>query len=245
MVIIFFILGLIFGSFINALIWRFFVNKSIFAKHSICPHCHQPLAFWDLVPILSFLALRARCRYCRQKISWQYPLVELVTAVVFVLVYRQWGLSYQTFFYSVISLFLIIIFIYDLKYYLILDRVVWPAIILSLIFNLIIGYSFWSLILGGIIVAGFFSLQFIISRGRWIGGGDIRLGFLIGVILGWPQVLIALILAYVTGAIVGVMLILSKNKSWSSAIPFGTFLTSSTFFCLFYGQAILNWYLWF
>ncbi|KKR32595.1 MAG: Prepilin peptidase [Candidatus Falkowbacteria bacterium GW2011_GWF2_39_8] len=147
---------------------------------------------------------------------------------------------------------MMIIFIYDLRWYLILDIVTLPSIIIVLLLNIIIGHLtadasanfYWQqLLISGIIGGGFFLLQFIISNGRWIGGGDIRLGLLMGVALGWPNILVALFLAYICGAVIGIGLILAGRKKWGSEIPFGIFLSVSTLVTLFFGNQILTWYL--
>jgi prepilin signal peptidase PulO-like enzyme (type II secretory pathway) len=137
---------------------------------------------------------------------------------------------------------LIIIFVYDFKYYLILDSVVLPAIILAFIFNISLGINFLNLLLAAALASGFFLLQFVVSKGTWIGGGDIRLGFLMGAILGWTQVLTALFLAYIIGSIFSIGLLLGKKKQMSDKVPFGTFLTLATFITMLYGPALYNWY---
>ena len=143
----------------------------------------------------------------------------------------------------IFSSFLIIIFVYDLKYYLILDEVVIPAAIFAFLVNLSLGLSFWNLALAGLIGGGFFLIQFLISKGRWIGGGDIRLGVLMGLMLGFPLILVAFFVAYLVGAIVGLVLISLGKKKMSSQIPFGTFLSAATFFTFLYGQEFFDWYL--
>jgi len=238
-----FIFGLICGSFLNAVIYRLHANKSFLKGRSFCPHCQHQLKTKDLVPILSFIALKGRCRYCQKRICWQYPLVELGTALVFCLLFMYFGWSLEFIFYLIISLFLVIIFVYDFRYHLILDKVSITAIILALVFNLILGFSIISLLLGGLIGGGFFFLQFIVSKGKWIGGGDIRLGILMGFLLGWQKLLVAMFLAYFVGAIFSIVLIFLKKKKLKSHLPFGTFLTAGTFVALLWGQEIIDWYL--
>lgn len=139
--------------------------------------------------------------------------------------------------------FLLIIFVYDLKFYLVADVVVLPAAALAFIFNLFSGFNFFTLMLACAVGAGFFLLQFVVSKGRWIGSGDIRIGLLMGALLGWPHVLLALVLAYTIGSIVSIFLILGKKKQWTDRVPFGTFLSVATFISLLYGQEIIRWYL--
>ncbi|MFH0819366.1 MAG: prepilin peptidase [Patescibacteria group bacterium] len=243
----FFILGLIIGSFLNVVVLRLKNGLSIMNGRSKCPNCKHVLGVLDLVPLFSFLFIGGKCRYCKKKISWQYFLVELTTAFIFTVVYVYFGLSFLTLFYLVISAFLIVIFIYDFKYYLILDKIIVPAIILAFLGNLFLepalGRAWWELLIGGAIGGGLFLMQFMVSKGKWIGGGDIRLGLFMGLLLGWKLVLVALFISYLLGSFVGMFLLLKKRKKMQDALPFGTFLTISTFIVLIYGQVILNWYL--
>jgi len=139
--------------------------------------------------------------------------------------------------------FLIVIFVYDLRWYYILDSVTIPALIIAFLFNIFLGFGFINMILGVIIGAGFFLAQYIISSGKWIGGGDIRLGAVMGVMLGWKLVILALFLAYTIGAVVSLGLIAMKVKKFSSKIPFGTFLSLATVISLLFGEKIVEVYM--
>jgi prepilin signal peptidase PulO-like enzyme (type II secretory pathway) len=241
--IIIFIIGLGLGSFLNVVILRLKSKKSFIFGRSFCPRCQHQLAWFDNLPVLSFIFLKGRCRYCQKKISWQYPLVELATALIFFWLYWHFGLTLKFFFYVIFAVFLLLIFVYDLKYYLILDSVVLPAMALAFILNLILGVNILNLFLGTVIGGGFFALQYFISKGQWVGDGDIRLGILMGLILGWKLLLVALFIAYITGAFVGLILIISGKKQMSSRLPFGPFLAAATFLALIYGSSLLSWYL--
>jgi prepilin signal peptidase PulO-like enzyme (type II secretory pathway) len=220
------------------------------------------IAWHDNIPVFSFIMLKGKCRYCHKSISWQYPAVEVITGLLFVIAWvsELRIMNYELWFYPdfVIhnSLFIIhifrdwflisvmmIIFIYDLRWYLILDIVTLPAAAILLALNLMLGHSWQTLLFSAIIGSSFFLIQFVISKGRWIGGGDIRLGFLIGLALGWPNTLVAIFLAYFIGSIAGLGLIASKRKKWGSEIPLGVFLSLGTIITLFWGDRILNWYL--
>jgi len=261
-----FLLGLIVGSFLNCLIWRLHKKESMLGR-SYCPKCRHKIAWYDNIPLLSFLLLKGKCRHCQKKISIQYPLVELITGVLFVMAfvinihyplselyplsiihYPLLKLYTFNFILSTIKLWfvisvMIIIFIYDLRWYLILDIVTLPACLIVLLLNYFLGFSLWNLLISGIIGSSFFLFQFIISRGKWIGGGDIRLGLLMGFIFGWPQVILAIFLGYFIGSIVGVRLIIAGKKQLGSQVPLGIFLSTSTIITLFWGQEILSWYL--
>jgi len=240
--LIIFVFGACIGSFLNCVIYRMRVSgrprreASFLRGKSFCPKCNHKLKWYDLIPILSFIGLRARCRYCRKKISWQYPLVEISTGLIFLL-FIIYYLSFISFLYlAIISCFLIIIFVYDLKHYIIPDEIIYPAIGIALIFN-------FGSILSAVGAGGFFFLLWLISRGKWMGFGDVKLGFLMGLLLGFPNILVALFLAFLLGAVVGLGLIFAGKKKLKSQLPFGPFLVTGTFIALFWAQAIIKWYM--
>lgn len=249
-------IGATIGSFLSATVGRLYHRKSFTWTRSVCDSCRQVLRWFELIPIVSFLLQGGRCRRCKARIPWGDYAFEVVMALVFVLIYIV--LNYQgntcttlifsgcisVVWYWFLASILAFIFVYDLKYYLILDVVTLPAIgIIFLIQTLTdIGPSWMSMGYGALIAGGFFLLQFIISKGRWIGGGDIRLGVLMGMILGWQSTLVALMLAYMSGALVGVGLLVLKKKSMQSEVPFGTFLTIGTLLALLWGEQLFVWY---
>ncbi|MDD2696797.1 MAG: prepilin peptidase [Candidatus Pacebacteria bacterium] len=249
--VVIFLFGLIIGSFLNCVIDRLETKDSFLKGRSFCPNCRHVLSWQDLIPVFSFLFLRGKCRYCRKAISWQYPLMELATGALFVLVFRYFAgdLPY-TIYGLIIASFLIIIFVYDLKHYVIPDSVIYPAIAIALLYQLFqiwsSGYwnlaGFWNLLLG-ILPTLFFLAIILISRGRWMGFGDFELAILMGLILGWPNILIALFSAFFIGALVGTWLIVRGAKTLKSEVPFGPFLVTGTFLALFLGDKILDWYL--
>ncbi len=246
--------GLIIGSFLNCVAWRLHENSTILGR-SYCRACHALIRWFDNVPLLSFLALRGRCRNCRSSISWQYPAVEAVTALLFAL--AAWHISlgfgpmenweWPAYVYLLRNLIfisaLILTFLTDIRHYEIYDIAVLPAVVLVVALNLILGESWLGMLISGTIGGGFFLLQYIISRGRWIGSGDSRLGLLLGLGLGWPLVLPAIFIAYLIGAVTGVGLLTAGKKEWGSKLPLGTFLAVAGIITLFYGQSLLDWYL--
>jgi prepilin signal peptidase PulO-like enzyme (type II secretory pathway) len=242
----FFLFGLAVGSFLNCLIYRLETGKSFFKGRSFCPHCQHILGWQDLIPILSFLILKGKCRYCHQKISWQYPLVELATALIFPLIFITRINIWTGVYLLIITSFLIIIFVYDLKHYIIPDKVIYPAIGIAVLYQL---FGIWppTKILWavgfGILPSVFFLAIILFSHERWMGFGDFKLVVLMGLILGFPNILVALFLAFFLGAIIGMGLVISGKKQLSSEVPFGPFLVTGTFFALFFGKEIINWYL--
>jgi prepilin signal peptidase PulO-like enzyme (type II secretory pathway) len=239
-----FILGLLVGSFLNVAIFRVHEGSSVVRGRSKCMNCEVPIGPKDLVPVFSYFVLRGRCRSCKSVISWQYPAIELVTALLFVVAYLL-APSTEIFIRNAIFIaYLIIIFVYDLRHMLIIDKFTVPAMIVAILLNLWLGViPAWSILFGGLVLAAFFHLQFKISRGRWVGGGDIRMGALMGFMLGLEYGLVALFIAYVIGALFGVGLMITGKAHRKTPIPFGVFLSLATITMLFYGQEIIQWYL--
>jgi len=218
---------------------------------SICPVCHTHLKWYDNIPLISFfILLKGKCRTCKIDIHWQYPLVEMVVGVLFVFVaylhnfHFNYVLTPELLHDFVIVFFLTFVFIYDLKYQEILDRATLiPAFFLFLVSVAMNWFSWQNMTIGVLVGGGFFLIQYIVSRGKWIGGGDIRLVIFMGVILVWQNTILSLLIAYVVGAIVGVYLLSQKKKGLKSEVPFGTFLAVATFVAMFWGNYIVNWYI--
>jgi len=244
MILLIFVLGLVIGSFLNVAIFRVHDGLSVVRGRSKCTSCEVPLGPQDLIPVVSYLALRGRCRRCKSVISWQYPLVELGTALLFVAAYVL-APSTELFVRNAIFIaYLIIIFVYDLKHMLIIDKFTVPAMIIAILLNLWLGViPAWSILFGGVVLAAFFHLQYKISRGAWVGGGDIRMGALMGFMLGLEHGLVALFIAYLIGAIFGAGLMITGKADRKTPIPFGVFLALATVIVMFYGQEIIGWYL--
>jgi prepilin signal peptidase PulO-like enzyme (type II secretory pathway) len=244
-ILILFIIGVLLGSFLNAWIWRTREKKSIVRGRSICPLCRASIMWFDNIPVISFLILAGKCRACKKPIALRYPIVELFVGIVFAYTYWKHGMiSLELIRDLFIIFFLTFVFVYDLFYKEIWDRAsTIPAIILAL-FTLIYGWMAWqSMLIGALVGAGFFLLQFVISKGKWIGGGDIRLGLFMGVILGWPHILVALMIAYVVGAVISIILMALKKKTLASETPFGTYLAFATVLTMFWGEQIMSWYI--
>jgi len=267
-----FLLGLCIGSFLNVVIYRIEEDKSFLKGRSFCPNCKHNLNWKDLFPVFSFLYLQGKCRYCKAKISWQYPAVELATALIFLLIFNfqfsifnEFSITqlFNLFFWFYIVSILIIIFIYDLKHYLIPDNVLFPAIVISFLYRLaeylnLYNFNILELIsnfkfqisnlvinqlLAVIIASGFFFTLWFLSSGRWMGFGDVKLAILLGLILGWPNILVGLFLAFFIGSIVSLFLLGLRSKKLKSQVPFGPFLITGTFIAMFWGNQIINWYL--
>ena|SRR3989344_3496169 len=296
------LLGLCFGSFVNALVFRLHEQSKLKAKssklkakktslmagdfklgardlqdlsilkgRSMCVNCHHVLAWYDLLPVLSWLSLRGKCRYCHKPISIQYPLVELATAGFFIASYIWWPTAtelhssalcswpFALFGFWLIALTgLIALAIYDLKWFLLPNKVIYPMLFFVLAtvfikaivlnphlspFNLSIVEGLLSTLYSVLIGGGLFYLIFQISNGKWIGGGDVKLGALLGLILADPGLtLLMIFLASLIGTGVSLPLLALKRVKKDSHIPFGPFLIAGTILARLFGAALIAWY---
>jgi prepilin signal peptidase PulO-like enzyme (type II secretory pathway) len=240
------VLGLIIGSFLNCLIWRLYKNESLFGR-SYCPHCRHQIAWYDNIPVLSFLFLKGRCRHCRQKISWQYPLVEIVTALLFYLSFLGVASSAQfalelTRAWLLVTV-LVVIFVYDSRWQLVPMNLIWPMTLILFLLNIFLGRPIISVVATGALTAGFFLLQYILTKKRGLGEGDIWLGLLLGVSFpSFPEIFLVLFLAYLSGAIVGLSLMLIKGKNGKMKIALGPFLAFGAIITLIWGNGLLAAY---
>jgi prepilin signal peptidase PulO-like enzyme (type II secretory pathway) len=250
-----FVFGAIWGSFLNCLIWRIYNGDGIWPKslggkspdHSYCPHCHHDIRWYDNLPIISFLFLKGRCRDCQKKISWQYPLVELIAGLLFTFSFLI--LMPDPSFFLVLKYWLaitvmIIIFVYDWRWYLISNAVVIPALVLFLIINIILGFLPWSILWALIAAVIFFAPQYFLSQGKALGEGDIWLGALLAIMLGRLDLtLAAIFVAYLIGAVASVFLLIFGKKKLKSKLPLGVFLSLGSIISLFFGSQLISWYL--
>ena len=250
LIIIFAILGLAVGSFLNVCIDRLPQNKSIAFPSSHCEACQHKLAAKDLIPVFSYLRLRGRCRYCQASVPRRLLWVELATALIFALLYWHYGLSTELGVMIFYACLFIVIFIIDLERGLILNKVVYPSMVVALLLallpqsrlTLMIEPGIASAALGGAIGFGLFLLIALVSRGG-MGWGDVKLAALIGLATGFPLVFLAIIMGAILGGIVAVALMIAKKRKRREAIPFGPFLALAAMITLLWGSNIMSWYL--
>jgi len=241
------VIGLVIGSFLNCLIWRLYKNESLSGR-SYCPHCRQTIAWYDNIPLLSFMFLGGRCRRCQKTISWQYPLVELATAILFVLTW-QLDTTVQSFSWQLLRdwllvVTLIIVFVYDCRWQLVPMLPLWSMMLVIFLLNLVLGFSWVSLLLFGTIGAAFFLIQYIITARRGVGEGDIWLGAFLGLAYPDPkQLFLIMLTAYTLGSVFGLFLIISGQKKWQSRLALGPFLALGAVITLIWGRQIITWYL--
>jgi len=240
-------LGLVIGSFLNCLIWRMYSNETIGGR-SYCPKCRKQIEWYDNIPVLSFLLLKAKCRHCHKPISWQYPLVEIMTAILFLVTFlnvvdqSQFALLLARDWLLIITL--VIVFVYDLRWQLIPMNLVWPMCTIMFILNLLLGFSLFALLSSGILMAAFFLLQYVMTKKRGLGEGDIWLGLFLGLSFpGFSQLFLILFLTYCIGAVVGIYLMVSQGKSGKFKVALGPFLAFGAIITLIWGEQIIYWYL--
>ena len=246
-IILIFILGLIVGSFCNVCIYRIPRNESIIYPASHCPKCNTTILAKDNIPLLSYILLKGRCRNCGSKISIQYPVVELLTGLVYVIIYQIYGVSVQSLIYIILSSALIIIAFIDLNEQIIPDVISLPGIIIGLTLSFFVPYlsfinSVLGVVVGGVIILVIGLVGSVIFKKEAIGGGDIKLAAMIGAFLGWRYIIISLFLGFFLGALTGIFLVLSRVKSREDVIPFGPFIVLCSIITLLWGEKILSWY---
>ncbi len=241
------LLGLNVGSFLNVCIYRLPRGKSIVSPPSACPRCSKRIAWWDNIPVLSFVMLGGKCRNCGKKISIRYPAVELVTALLFLFVASGFSWNWQIIFPLYYGSVLLVVTLTDFDLKLIPDSLTLPGIPIGLIYHGWLGGEWLDSILG--ILAGGGSLLLIgevylrLRKREGMGGGDVKLAAMMGAFLGWQGAFLVLFLSSFFGGVFGVGLMLFRKSSGSAEIPFGVFLAPVGFFALLYGDILVSWYL--
>ncbi|MEY8415268.1 prepilin peptidase [Tissierella praeacuta] len=247
MIILISLYGLLIGSFLNVCIYRIPKEESIVFPSSHCPNCDTNLKWYDLVPVFSFIVQRGKCRYCGGKISPQYPIIELLNSIIYLIIYIKFGFALEFFFYAIIFSLLIVITVIDLQHMII------PDILVVLILGITIIYKIFSYILyskspellnsiGGLVLSGaLFILIIIVSKGG-MGGGDVTLIGALGFILGIKKIFLTIFLSFLLGAIISVFLLIMKVKERKDPIPFGPFIILGFFIVVFWGEKLISWY---
>ncbi len=277
MIILVFVLGLNFGSFVNALVWRMHMqaektqnspvrqaqgkqlktqNFSIASGRSMCTDCGHTLAWHDLLPVVSWLSLGGRCRYCHQPISWQYPAVELLTAALFVLSYVFFPALLTPHSALLLAIWLALLTgfmalaVYDLRWMILPNRIVFPMQALAVLYVLtafVISSGDWHVVFGAVMgvvfSAGLFYALFQVSNGKWIGGGDVKLAVVLGLVLGGAvESFLMIFIASAMGSLIGIPLLLAKKTKLQGKLPFGPLLMVATVIVYLFGTAIIAWY---
>jgi leader peptidase (prepilin peptidase)/N-methyltransferase len=236
-------LGLCIGSFLNVVIWRLPRGRSLLHPGSSCPCCGHPIPAYLNLPILSYVLLRGRCRWCRSRIQWRYPLVECLTGGTFALLAARFlDDPARAVSGALLASLLIAITFIDLDHGIVPDVISLPGLALGLATGLIRSdLPVWDVFAGAAVCGGFFWLVVIVSRGG-MGGGDVKLGAMIGAFCGWRLALLATFTALVTGGAAAAVLLLAGRKARKDTIPFGPFLAVGALMAYVWGDAVIGWY---
>ncbi|MFC1932540.1 prepilin peptidase [Chloroflexota bacterium] len=253
--IVFTLLGLFVGSFLNVCIDRLPQRQSIIKPPSHCAACNRKLGILDLIPLFSYLWLRGRCRYCQAHIPLRLPIVEGISGLMFAFLYWKFGLGLELGISLIYACLLTIIFVIDLENQLVLDIITYPAMALALIFSFfwsgldMVNWlpveavsRFTSSLAGGALGLGVMALVAIIYPAG-MGWGDVKLAALVGLMTGFPLVILALLLSWISGGLIAAILLALKIKGRKDPIPSATFLTVAAMVTLLWGQVICQWYL--
>ena len=273
MTLIVFIFGLIFGSFLSMVFARLESagvglepprrskrrrpDTSPLTGRSRCDHCRKEIAWYDNIPLVSFIWLRGKCRHCQQMISHYHPLLELSSALWLTAAFLLYGLTLQFGGAATFGLVMLLLFAYDSKHQIIPDVVVFPSVGLAVVLIaaqtvlnqvdgtvqlLLFSTDPLKYLAGGVVGGGFFLILSLVSGGKWIGGGDIKLGLLLGLLLGWPYVLVGLVVAYLIGSLYAVALLATRHAHLGSSLAFGPMLVMGYFIAACYGRELIGWY---
>ena len=240
------LLGLVVGSFLNVVIYRVPRRQSVVSPGSRCTSCGYALRWYDNLPIVSFVTLGGRCRRCRERISFQYPVIETVTAIAFVAHYYVFGwtpvLAVRLLFASA----LVALFAIDLEHQLLPDVITLPGIVIGVVVSLFLPPGILAALLGILVGGGFLWLvgeaYYRYAGEEGLGGGDVKMLGMIGAFLGWKLTLVTLILSSIAGSAVGLIIIALRRGGLKHALPFGTFLAIGAFVASLWGDRIVDWY---
>lgn len=238
--IIIFLYGIVIGSFLNVCIYRLPEKENIVKIRSHCMSCGYQLKWYDLVPLFSYLFLGGKCRKCKQKISVQYPLIELLNGILYCMVFAEYGMSVESLLYALLISALITLSVIDFRTYEIPVGINIFILALGLI-RVLTDYTNWpSYAVGFILVSGFLYIIYLITKGRGIGGGDIKLMAVCGLLLGWKQILLSFVLGCIIGSVIHV--IRMKVSGQGHVLAFGPYLSIGVMISVFAGNQLIMWY---
>lgn len=240
--------GLAVGSFLNVVIHRLPRGESVVRPRSRCPGCGKAIAWYDNIPVLSYLLLRGRCRGCKARISLRYPLLEALTGALFLACYLRWGASISTLAAAVLCAGMVALAAIDIEHYILPDRITLPGIVIGLAFSpFVVWTTLRSSLIGAALGAGvLLALWYgwlLLRKEEGMGLGDVKMIALIGAFLGWQGMLLCLFLSSLLGAVVGLGLMAIQGRDLKTKLPFGAFLAAGTLVTLFFGPVLLARYL--
>ncbi len=243
-----FVLGIIIGSFLNVCIYRIPREESIAFPSSHCTACSHPLKWYDLIPLFSYLTLHGKCRYCKGEISLQYPMIEALNGILYLITFHFYGLSLQFIFYSIILSILIAISLIDYYHKIIPDGLTLMIFIVTIVYKAVNLFAFgvplhiWENVFGLLAGGVLFFLIAIVSNGG-MGGGDIKLIAALGFILGLKKTLLNILLSFIIGAVFSIFLLFMRKKGKKDEIPFGPFINISFLITILFGDRMIFWYI--
>ncbi len=238
------VLGALLGSFTTMLVYRLHHDqKGIFTGRSQCPSCGVTLNFWNLVPIFSWLFQRGKCHSCKRKIPIFYPITEIIFTFCFFIFAQHFYETWHLFPILGIVFVALILFFYDIRFLEVDDRIIIPSILLVAIYAFYRDLGWEVYFIGGGLGFSFYAFQYVISDGKWVGAGDIRLGLFMGLCLGWKLTILSLFLAYIFGLLFALPLLILKKADRKTPLPMGAFLMPSLLIFLYSGDVIWNWYM--
>ena len=234
--------GLAIGSFLNVVIVRLPERRSLWRPGSACPGCGAAIAWYDNIPVLSFLALGGRCRACRMAISWRYPIIELLTGVAFLFAYIEFGPTGRFLTAALLLSVLIAVTAIDLRFQIIPDAITLPGILVGVLANLGTGATPWLDSVVGVLVGGGVFFVIILVQPAGMGGGDMKLGAMLGAFLGWKVLCFSLFVAVIAGGALAIVLLATGLRGRKDPVPFGPFLALGGATGLFWGERVVAWY---
>lgn len=242
------LLGLAVGSFLNVVIARLPEHRSLVRPRSSCPSCSAPIAWYDNVPVLSFVLLRGRCRACGARISWRYPAVELATGALFAAAYWRFDLGVDFALAVALLAALLAVTAIDLQHQIIPDAITIPGTLAGLAATVAAGRLSWLDAVAGVLLGGgifwlILTASLVLTGREGMGGGDVKLGAMLGAFLGWKVTLLAIFLAVVLGGALALVLLALRVTGRKEPIPFGPFLAAGGAVGLFWGERLVTWYL--
>jgi prepilin signal peptidase PulO-like enzyme (type II secretory pathway) len=254
-----FAIGTAVGSFLNVILYRTLKGEQWMTGRSYCDHCHRPIPWYLNVPLLSYVVLQGRSRCCDQPLSLSHPVIEVLAGSLFMWWYWGFHLFFnltqaplqvlQPLFWLSVGVMLLVITVVDVRYLIIPDELTVTLTILTVVYRITLvslgAMQFNDLVnttLAAFGAVGFFGLLWLITRGRGLGFGDVKLVFALTLLMGWPKMLVGFFASFVIGAVVGVLLILSRRHQWKQPLPFGPFLILGTGVALTLGEQIWTWY---
>ena len=246
--VLFFVLGAIFGSFGNVVIYRLPKDLSVVLPRSHCYSCKTPIKWYDNIPILSWFILRGKCRHCGAKFSFRYPLVELITAVLFCLSYHYAGLTWSLLEYLLFIFGLVVCTFIDLDHMILPDEFTLSGIVIGLVGAALNPQrefldALYGVLMGGGFLWGLAYVYYLLTKQEGMGGGDIKLLAWIGALLGWKAIPFVIMTSAIIGSVVGLIAARKQKAGLKTVIPFGPYLALAAVIYLFGGQTIAYWYL--